>query len=234
MMLTVQSIMSSDPIVVGPQTRIWEAANVMLDCGFSGLPVVDADGVLLGIISESDFLRRDELKSNGGRGFWRTLFSSRGALAEDYAKAFGKLVNEVMTSPAVSVAPETTIDDAAFRMADHNIKRLPVVHNDKVVGIVTRSDIMRALIKDMAAKSAERLDADIKGALLAELDRQRWGDAIIVSVANAVVTLEGRVLDEREKTAARVAAENTSGVTRVVDDIRVAAFPDMPVSPPGF
>lgn len=233
-MLTVRSIMSPDPIVVGPQTRIWEAANVMLDCGFSGLPVVDDNGTLLGIISESDFLRRDELKSTRDRGFWRTLFSSRGALAEDYAKAFGKLVNEVMTSPAVSVNPETAIDDAAFRMADHNIKRLPVVDSDKVVGVVTRSDIMRALIRDMAAKSPERLDADIKSALEAELDRHRWGDAVTVSVANAVVTLEGRVLDDREKTAARVAAENTSGVTRVVDEVIVANFPQMPVSPPGF
>ncbi len=233
-MLTVRTIMSSDPIAVGPSAKIWEAANVMLDCGFSGLPVVDDHEHVVGVISESDFLRRGELRTETAQAFWRTLFSSRGALAEDYAKAFGKEVGEVMTSPAVVVEPGMTVKAAAALMADSGIKRLPVVENDRIVGIVTRSDIMRTLIKQMAATAMNRIDADIKGGLEAELARQRWGDTITVSVDATVVTLEGRVLDAREKNAARVAAENTIGVTKVMDRILIVGFPEMPVSPPGF
>jgi CBS domain-containing protein len=233
-MLTVRSIMTSDPIAVGPSAKIWEAANTMLDCGFSGLPVIDDDAQVVGVISESDFLRRGELRTEAPHRFWRTLFSSRGALAEDYAKAFGKQVGEVMTSPAVTAELQMTVEAAGYLMGDRGIKRLPVVENDKIVGIVTRSDIMRTLIRQMADSAVDRIDADIKAGLEAEYGRQRWGDTITVTVDATVVTLEGRVLDAREKTAARVAAENTLGVTKVIDQILIVGFLEMPVSPPGF
>lgn len=233
-MQTVRSIMTADPISVHPDAKIWEAANTMLDCGFSGLPVIDIDEQVLGVISESDFLRRGELRSQASPGMWRRLFSSRGALAEDYAKAFGKEVSEVMSSPAITVEPWITVEDAANLMGDRGIKRLPVVENNKLVGIVTRADIMRTLIRQMSASAVDRIDADIKAGLEAEYDRQRWGDTITVAVDATVVTLEGRVLDAREKTAARVAAENTLGVTKVIDQILVVGLPEMPVSPPGF
>jgi osmotically-inducible protein OsmY len=119
-------------------------------------------------------------------------------------------------------------------MGDRGIKRLPVVENNKLVGIVTRADIMRTLIRQMSASAVDRIDADIKAGLEAEYDRQRWGDTITVAVDATVVTLEGRVLDAREKTAARVAAENTLGVTKVIDQILVVGLSEMPVSPPGF
>ncbi|WP_429925678.1 CBS domain-containing protein [Agrobacterium vitis] len=233
-MLTVLSIMTSDPTTIGPEAKIWEAANMMLDRHISGLPVVGEDGHLLGIISESDFLRRGEIHTDARHGLWRTLFSSRGTLAEDYAKAFGQDVGEVMSSPAVIVEPGTTVEAAADLMARNNIKRLPVIRDGKVVGIVTRSDIMGALVRELARYSATKTDADIGNALEAELARHRWGDAITIRVAAGVVTLEGRVLDAREKTALRVAAENTTGVKRVDDRIEVVQPLDMPVPPPGF
>ncbi|WP_429933625.1 CBS domain-containing protein (plasmid) [Agrobacterium vitis] len=155
-------------------------------------------------------------------------------MAEDYAKAFGQDVGEVMSSPAVIVEPGTTVEAAADLMARNNIKRLPVIRDGKVVGIVTRSDIMGALVRELARYSATKTDADIGNALEAELARHRWGDAITIRVAAGVVTLEGRVLDAREKTALRVAAENTTGVKRVDDRIEVVQPLDMPVPPPGF
>jgi CBS domain-containing protein len=139
-----------------------------------------------------------------------------------------------MSSPAITVEPWITVEDAANLMGDRGIKRLPVVENNKLVGIVTRADIMRTLIRQMSASAVDRIDVDIKAGLEAEYDRQRWGDTITVAVDATVVTLEGRVLDAREKTAARVAAENTLGVTKVIDQILVVGLPEMPVSPPGF
>lgn len=233
-MLTVRSIMSADPVAVGAETTIREAANIMLERGIGGLPVLDENGSPLGVISASDFLKRGELRSQDRGGFWHRVFSSRGELAEEYAKAHGKLASEVMTAPAVTVEPDATIDAAAGRMADRDVRRLLVVENGRLVGIVTRTDIMRALIREVVIGPTARADADIRQALESELERHRWGDAITFHVNNTVVTLEGRVLDPREKTALRVAAENTIGVSQVIDRVMVVKMPTMPVAPPGF
>lgn len=234
MTLPVRSIMTLNPATIGPDAKIWEAANTMLDRHISGLPVVDDEQHLLGIISESDFLHRGEIHTDGRHGFWRTLFTSRASLAEEYAKAFGQNVGEVMSSPAVTVEPETPVETAATLMASGNIKRLPVIEHGKVVGIVTRSDIMGAFIRELAQHSAEKADADIGNALEAELARQSWGDAVRIKVAEGVITLEGKVRDEREKTALNVAAENITGVKRVDNNVEVVVSLDMPVPPPGF
>jgi len=234
MTLPVRSIMTSNPATIGPDAKIWEAANAMLDRRVSGLPVINDEGRLLGIISESDFLHRGEIHADGPHGLWRTLFASRASLAEEYAKAFGQNVGEVMSSPAAAVEPETPIEAAAGLMAKNNIKRLPVVEDGKLVGIVTRSDIMGAFVRELAQHSAVKADADIRNALEAELAGQSWGDAVEIKVADRVVTLEGKVLDEREKTALRVAAENVTGVKRVDDRVEVVVPLDMPVPPPGF
>ncbi|MEF3130981.1 CBS domain-containing protein [Rhizobium sp. 268] len=233
-MLKVRSIMTSNPTTIGPNAKVWEAANVMLDNRISGLPVVDQSGDLLGIISESDFLRRNEIHADAPHGLWRDFFSSRGGLAEDYAKSFGNDVGEVMSSPAVTVQPDASVETAAELMAEKNIKRLPVVEGSEIIGIVTRFDVMAALVRSLASHCAERADNDIRNALEAELSRQKWGDSVTLHVADGVVTLEGRVLDSREKTALHVAAENTIGVKSVNDRIEVVVPPDMPVPPPGF
>ncbi|WP_167358979.1 CBS domain-containing protein [Rhizobium bangladeshense] len=233
-MLKIRSIMTPKPATIGPNAKIWEAANAMLDHHVSGLPVVDQSGGLLGIISESDFLRRSEIHTDATHGLWRDFFSSRGELAEEYAKNFGSTVGEVMSCPAVTVQPDASVEAAAELMAKKNIKRLPVVEGDELIGIVTRFDVMAALVRELASHCAARADSDIRNALEAELARQKWGDSVTLHVADGVVTLEGRVLDSREKTALHVAAENTIGVKRVDDHIQVVAPPDMPVPPPGF
>ena len=233
-MLKVRSIMTPSPTTIGPNAKIWEAANTMLDHRISGLPVVDDAGRLLGIISESDFLQRGEIHTDARHGLWREFFSSRGRLAEEYAKSFGNDVAEVMSSPAATIQPDASVETAAKLMAEKNVKRLPVVEGDEIIGIVTRFDIMAALVRDITSYHAERADSDIRNALEAELARQKWGDSVNLRVADGVVTLEGRVLDSREKNAMQVAAENTAGVKRVDNRVQVAAPPDMPVPPPGF
>ncbi|MBX4998942.1 CBS domain-containing protein [Rhizobium lentis] len=233
-MLKIRSIMTPKPATIGPDAKIWEAANAMLDHGISGLPVVDQSGGLLGIISESDFLRRSEIHTDTTHGLWRNFFSSRGELAEEYAKNFGSTVGEVMSCPALTVQPDASVETAAELMARKNIKRLPVVEGDEMIGIVTRFDVMAALVRELASHYAARADSDIRNALEAELAHQKWGDSVTLHVADGVVTLEGRVLDTREKTALHVAAESTIGVKRVDDRIQVVAPPDMPVPPPGF
>ncbi|MBX4898502.1 CBS domain-containing protein [Rhizobium bangladeshense] len=233
-MLQIRSIMTPNPTTIGPNVKIWEAANAMVDRHISGLPVVDQSGDLLGIISESDFLRRGEIHTQAPHSLWRDFFASRGGLAEEYAKSFGNDVGEVMSSPAVTVQPDASIETAAKLMAEKNVKRLPVVEGNHLIGIVTRFDVMAALVRELTRHCAARTDSDIQSALEAELARQKWGDSVTLHVADGVVTLEGRVLDSREKTALHVAAENTIGVKRVDDRVQVVAPPDMPVPPPGF
>ncbi|WP_064693773.1 CBS domain-containing protein [Rhizobium aegyptiacum] len=233
-MLQIRSIMTPNPTTIGPKAKIWEAANAMVNRHISGLPVVDQSGDLLGIISESDFLRRGEIHTQAPHSLWRDFFASRGELAEEYAKNFGNDVGEIMSSPAVTVQPDASIETAAKLMAEKNVKRLPVVEGNQLIGIVTRFDVMAALVRELASQCAARTDGDIQSALEAELARQKWGDSVTLHVADGVVTLEGRVLDSREKTALHVAAENTLGVKRVDDRVQVVAPPDMPVPPPGF
>lgn len=233
-MLTVKSIMTFEPTTTSATAKIWEAANTMLDRHVSGLPVVDDDGHIEGVISDSDFLRRVEIHTEPTQSSWRRMFAARGVLAAEYVKAFGQSVGEVMSAPAITVTPDTTVTEAALLMAHHNIKRVPVVDDGRLVGIVARSDIMAGLISELPHFSAARKDANIKGALEAELARYSWGGGITLEVADGVVALNGWVFDANEKIAARVAAENIAMVTRVDDHLTVPEKLEMPAAPPGF
>ncbi|MFT3999838.1 MAG: CBS domain-containing protein [Rhizobium sp.] len=219
--MLVHAIMTSPAIAVRPETPIADAAKTMLDNHISGLPVVDAAGRLVGIVSEGDLIRRTELNTERKRSWLLELLTSPGKLANEYVSTHGRTVEDVMSSTVVSVTSATTLQDVVELMEKHHIKRLPVVSRDKLVGIVSRSDLLKALTKLLPTRTADSKDQEIEAAIINELSGQSWSrsGSIRVKVTDGVAELSGSILDERERLAAKVAAENVPGVRAVFDNL---------------
>lgn len=218
--MQVSSLMSTPAITVSASTPLRDAALLMLDKHVGGLPVVDGNGVLVGIITESDFLRRGEIGSEKTRSRWLSFFTSPGKMAEEYVLAHGRKVEEVMTRTVRTVSSSATSAEAAAIMEKHGVKRLPVVDEGRIVGILSRTDFMRAMANapSLSAKEVSD-DARMELAIMKEIAGQAWSrnTYIRVCVRSGVAELSGTIFDDREREAACVAAENVSGVKAVVD-----------------
>lgn len=218
--MRVADVMIRNVVSIRPDDTITEAARLMLQNRISGLPVVDAGGNLVGIVTEGDFLRRSELGTERRRPRWLEFLLGPGRLAIDYVHASGRKVDEVMSGDPVTVAEDDLLETVVELMERRHIKRLPVLRAGKIVGIISRANLMHALVS--LAPSAEPLgggDATIRKRILAAFDRQPWGTQINVVVKNGVAELWGTITDERERQACAVTAENVAGVTRVRDHL---------------
>src|SRR6185295_19945982 len=138
-------IMTTHPITVRPDSSVVEAVRLMLQHRFSGLPVVDAAGGVVGVVTEGDLLRRTETGTQRQRSRWIEFFVGPGKLAEEYVRASGRKVEDVMTHSVQTISGDVPLDDIVNLMERHRIKRLPVVHDGKLVGIVTRANLLHAL-----------------------------------------------------------------------------------------
>jgi CBS domain-containing protein len=218
--MLVGSVMSTPVLSAAPSTPIREAAWLMLTHRFSALPVVNNEDVLVGIVSEGDLLRRRELGTERLRPRWLEFFVSPAELAEEYSRSCGRIVGEVMTSKVITIAPEATLAEAVELMTSQHVKRLPVLKDGRMAGIIARSDVLRALARSLPIAPCNVVEDDaIRTAIIAELGRQEWGShaKFDVAVNKGVVTLSGCILGEREGLAARVLAENMPGVKAVID-----------------
>ncbi|MFG1424378.1 CBS domain-containing protein [Roseixanthobacter liquoris] len=234
--MRVGNVMTTPVISVEPGTSIADAARLMLAQHISGLPVVAKDGTLAGMVTEGDFLRRAELGTQVKRSWWLELIASPGKEAEEYVRAHGRKVEEVMTGDVLTTTKDAPLSEVVETMTRARVKRLPVVEDGKLVGIISRSDLLRALAAALPnASVAETDDARLRAAIQAELTRQPWsGSGLIrVHVENGVAELRGTIFDERERMAACVCAENVPGVARVVDQlVWVEPMSGMVILPP--
>lgn len=142
--MTIEQVMTRDVITVNPAASIHTAARLMVDHGVSGLPVVADDGKLVGIISEGDLILRHTRRAQ--RPWWRAFFEDPEQVAREYRKAAGTTVAEVMSHPVVSISPVWGIEIAAAIFQNRGIRRIPVVRDGQLVGIVTRADLIKALV----------------------------------------------------------------------------------------
>lgn len=217
--MKAQDVMSRDVVTVTPEETVLHAARLMLQRRFSGLPVVDPTGALVGIVTEGDFLRRTETGTLRRRPRWIEFLVGPGPLAAEYTHTTGRLVGEVMTRDVHTVTEEMDLQDVVDLMQRHRIKRLPVVRRGRLVGIVTRQNLLSALITRRVATEPAATDTAIREGLLAELKEQPWAPMIDVSVENGRVKLVGTILDDRQRDAVRVAAENIPGVKGIEDQL---------------
>lgn len=220
--MNVSEVMTRHVTTVRTGTSVADAVRLMLDRKISGLPVVDANGALVGIVTEGDFLRRGELGTERHRARWIEFLLGPGRLAGEYVDTHGHTVEEVMTREVFAVSSATPLRDAVQMMERQGVKRLPVVDADVLTGILSRADVMKAFV-GAAEAGAEPLpeDADMRGRIVAEIARQPWSGcaAVRVAVDHGVVELHGVVTDERARAALIVLAENTRGVKRVRDEL---------------
>lgn len=221
--MRAKDVMTRTVITVAPEDTILRAIRLMLQNKVSGLPVVDSTG-LVGIVTEGDFLRRSEIETVDRPPRWIEFFMGPGPLATEYVQSSGRKVSEVMTSDVRYVAEDTSLEDVVNLMEKYHVKRLPVVRDKKVVGIVSRSNIVRAVAmkgRQTATNGAITDDAEIRKQLIALLETQRWAPigTMNVEVRDGTVTFAGIIFDDRERDALRVAAENIAGVKDVVDEM---------------
>src|SRR5579871_6834150 len=153
-MYVAADVMTPSVLVTTPATTLHDAACLMLEHQVSGLPVVDSGGQAIGMLTEADLLRRGEFGTDTQPGAWRAFFVSPERLAHEYVRMHGRTVGEVMTKNLVSVEPTTPLVDAVELMQSRGIKRLPVLLNGHVVGIVTRADLVRVLSKLLSRSPA--------------------------------------------------------------------------------
>ncbi|WP_318013211.1 CBS domain-containing protein [Mesorhizobium sp. CO1-1-11] len=214
--------MSTPVITVDPGSSIAEAAELMLSRKISCLLVARNDGTMAGIISEGDFLRRAELGTQRVRPRWLQFLLGPGKVAQEYVRANGRRVDEVMTTDVVSASPGAPLAEIVDLMSRNRIKNVPVVEGGKAVGIITRTDLLGALVRLLPKSGAATADDEqIRKRVVAELQGQTWsgGDLIGVKVNSGIVELSGAIFDERQRQAAIVAAENVAGVRAVEDGL---------------
>jgi CBS domain-containing protein len=218
--MNAKDIMSRDVVTIGPDDTVLHAARLMLLNHFSGLPVVGADGALVGIITEGDFLRRNETETLRRRPGWVEFLLGPGRLADEYAHASGRLIHEVMTRDVCTVNEDAPVGEIVELMERHRVKRLPVMRGEKLVGIVARRNLMRAVAHKIPSTPANERDTTIRDRLLEELKGKAWAPLMIDPiVAGGKVRLVGTIMDYRQREALIVAAENIPGVTHVEDEL---------------
>jgi len=220
--MKAQDVMTRDVITIDPNSTVLQAARLMLQHHVSGLPVVDGNGNLVGVLSEGDFLRRRETKTERRRSRWLEFLMGPGRIAAEYSHSHGSKVSEVMSTDVQSVEQDTALEDIVELMERKRIKRVPVLCGGQLVGIVTRSNLMHAMVSlARMAQPASKDDAAIREKLLAEMQHEKWAPLATVDIVvhEGMVELWGVIVDERQRTALKVAAENIPGVKAVIDHL---------------
>jgi CBS domain-containing protein len=231
-------VMTTGVITVDPDMSVQAVAQLLSERGISGVPVVDAANHLVGIVSEGDLLhrvetgteRRPERLTGCRRSWWLDTIGSPQELARDYLKSHGRTAEDVMTREVITVTDTTELADVAMLLEIKRIKRVPVLCDGKLVGIVSRANLVRALA---ATKSNPAMDDDsddraVRQRLLAELMGQEWFKVKEwFKIWAADIIVRDRVVhfwfsvdhSEEERRAARIVAENIAGVRRVEEHI---------------
>ena len=216
-------VMVTKVITVRLDTPVATIAEVLLANRISAVPVVNNKDVLVGIVSEGDLIHRVEAGTERHRSWWLELLAGKEMLAHEFVKSHARKAADVMTRPVVSVQPDTPLADVASLLEKHRIKRVPVVTNGKIAGIVSRANLIQALVRDAKSADASVDDVTLHGNILEQLRSKPWVDpsTINVIVNNGYVELWGIVDSETEKNAIRVAVEVTPGVRQVANKLVV-------------
>lgn len=219
--MRAENVMTSGIATVRSDASLGEAIALMVNRHVSGLPVLSGDDLLVGILTEGDLLRRVETGTQAPRQLrWLDILRGPGHSAAEYVRTHSRRVEDLMTRNVATVREDAPLEDVVELMERKHVKRVPVVRGDRLVGIVSRADLVRALGRLLEQPvRAETSDVSISDHLQADLRNENWFAArnVSITVKAGVVKLEGIITDERAHEALRVATQNLAGVT-VIDD----------------
>jgi CBS domain-containing protein len=223
--MKAHDIMTRDVTTVSPDTSVRDIAALMMEKHISGVPVLTNNGKIIGMVSQSDLLHRAELGTERKHKWWFRTFADSNALAREYAKAHGLKAHDIMSRYVVAVRDDAELRDVADILDSHRIKRVPVVQEGRLVGIITRGDLVRALSQVQISKAAKKIDnAALHKTLHDRIRTQPWmNDSYInLTVNDGVVERWGYVVSTDQHNALRALVEETDGVSRVEDKLSVA------------
>ena len=214
-------VMVRDVITVRPEASVRDAALLMLQHGISGLPVVDENHGLLGLISEGDLLRRAETGTEKHRSWWLELLTPQERLADEFSRAHAVRVADVMTRQVVSADENASLANIATLMERHGIKRVPIMRDGRLVGIVSRANLVKALVTAPVQASEATDDAQLREKVIEHIRAVPGGVPWLLSVdvAAGVAQLQGPVHSDEQRRAIRIAAEATPGIKQVEDKL---------------
>jgi CBS domain-containing protein len=222
--MRAMDVMTRDVITVGPNTSVSDIAALLLRRRISGVPVVDGNGKLLGIVSEGDLVRRVETGTDARHSWWLDLLTESSDRAATYAKTRGKKAKDVMTANVITASETTPLRDIAGLMERNRIKRVPILREGRIVGVVSRANLIQGLASHGDhEKSPSRSDEAIRESVLRELETQNWTSMLTknIVVTDGIVHLWGFVRSEEERRAIKVAAENAPGTKGVRDHLSI-------------
>jgi len=216
-------VMVTDVISLHPDDTVQTAARVLLDHRISGAPVVDAQGRLVGMVSEGDLIRRAEIGTEKRRSWWLELLTGAENQARDFVRAHAVKLADVMTTDVIGAREDTSLNEIATLLERHGIKRLPIMRDGKVVGIVSRANLLQALASVAAYAETGMAPGDhsLRERVTDQIRQLPWGMPWLVTatVQNGVVELWGPIHSEGQRQALRVAAESTPGVKAVKENL---------------
>jgi CBS domain-containing protein len=221
--MRAKDIMTESIVCVNVKETVFDAAELLLGAGVSAAPVVNDKGNVVGIVSEADLIHRAELETAPRKSWLQRLLGTEATAARDYVTSHARKVADVMTREVVTASDEATLGELVGLIEKHRVKRIPIVCDDKLVGIVSRANLLGALLSrepDTAVGLAD--DKSLRQAVVDAFDKQAWKSRwpVNVVVNDGVVHLWGFVEGEEVRKAYRVAAENVPGVKKVKSHLR--------------
>ncbi|MDP3076837.1 CBS domain-containing protein [Bradyrhizobium sp.] len=219
--MQARNVMVTPVVTVKPSATVQEVAARFLESKISAAPVVDDNGKLVGIVSEGDLLHRVEADTERRRSWLLRAFTEADTLAAEYVKSHGRRVSDVMTRTVITAAPETPLHEIATLLEKNAIKRVPILENGQLVGVVSRANLLQAVASARPLLDVTPSDTMIRDRILASLRAERWAHiaSLNVTVTDGVVDLWGLADSKAERKAIKVAAETTPGVRAVNDNM---------------
>ncbi len=219
--LTAKDLMTVDVVTVPPETPVAVVARLLSQRGLSAVPVQGADGQVMGIVTEADLIRRLAGEEDAPEGWFSALFSDPAQLAERFSRTHGHTASDIMTDHVVSVTEDATAAQIAKLLEAKHIRRVVVLSNGRLRGMVSRSDLLRAIVSPPPA-DGDLSDDRVRRAVLAAMRREPWADTFytLVEVRHGVVCFHGFYKTEAVRHGLRVLAEGVPGVKQVVDETR--------------